>query len=117
MNNIFLLVAISLTIGLVSLAYGFQEDPRYLEMGKILNYCYEHASDSANPAQDLVDKGILDFQYPAGITCGEVKQDWEHIHNIISAYKNCLDAGGDYDDCTDGYNYALAVAVNQSRIK
>lgn len=97
--------------------YGFQDDPRYLEMGKIINYCFEHASDSANPAQDLVDKGILDFQYPAGITCGEVKDDWEHVHNIISAYQSCLRAGVPDDECTKGYNYAMAVAVNQSRIK
>jgi hypothetical protein len=65
-------VAISLTIGLVSLAYGYidpeqyrDDEKLYYAIGKLniyeelLNYCYQHASDSANPIQDLIDKGLL----------------------------------------------------------
>jgi hypothetical protein len=72
------LVAVSLTVGLVSLAYGypygyppidpepFKDNPEdynrilnYNELQLLLDYCYEHASDSANPVQDLVDKGLV----------------------------------------------------------
>ncbi|HJY14437.1 MAG TPA: hypothetical protein VJ225_00310 [Nitrososphaeraceae archaeon] len=33
------------------------------ELEELLSYCYLHASDSANPIQDLVDKGLADPSY------------------------------------------------------
>jgi hypothetical protein len=93
-------VAISLTIGLVSLAYGqtldnetalqkaetalqkanklIQEIKAFNTMQKqrepLINYCYQHA-DRPNPIQDLIDKGFL----PDGFkeTCKSVKQAYD----------------------------------------
>ena len=39
------------------------------ESGFILQYCRDHASDSSNPVQDLVDKGIITGAWFDGETC------------------------------------------------
>jgi hypothetical protein len=47
-----------------------------------INYCYEHAADSANPVQDLVDKGFVpDFN---GWDCKLVKERYQIIWNNIT---------------------------------
>lgn len=71
-------VALSLAIGLVLMqyAYGYIDPDQYVdnpelyqkliefnEVQELLAYCYEHASDSANPELDLVDKGLLSPEY------------------------------------------------------
>ena len=42
----------------------------------LVNYCYQHASDSPNPIQDLVDKGLLSPEFN-GKTCVSIKQTLE----------------------------------------
>jgi hypothetical protein len=42
----------------------------------LLNYCFEHASDSVNPIQDLVDKGLINGIY-SGKTCADIRLDRE----------------------------------------
>jgi hypothetical protein len=73
-------IAISLTIGLVSLAYGqslTQEEK--IGVKELLNYCYQHASDP-NPIQDLIDKGFLPKSLNA-TTCLE----WKQYYDIIKS--------------------------------
>ena len=71
----------------------FEEMERYFSLEPILNYCYEHASDSANPVQDLRDKGLLDYSqgedylmngpttYYNYTTCAEVKQESDRLND------------------------------------
>lgn len=72
-------VAITMIIGFVSIAYG--EIPldilapnAFHETEYILQYCSEHASDSSNPVQDLVDNLKITWAYFDGETCTSVKQ-------------------------------------------
>jgi hypothetical protein len=75
-------VAISLTIGLISLAYGYIDPEPYITdpdlvdqidsvnyWGHLVEYCYEHA-DRPNPLQDLKDKGFSVI----GSDCKQVKR-------------------------------------------
>ena len=67
----------------------------------LLNYCFEHASDSANPIQDLVDKGLITGIY-SGKTCADIRLDRQHallqlpvpplIENKQNMLKDRLDA-------------------------
>jgi len=50
-----------------------EEINRLPELEIILNNSYQHA-DSPNAVQDLINKGILDYNYTSGITCAEIKQ-------------------------------------------
>lgn len=67
-------VATSLTVGLISLAYGQTSTEEQLET--LINYCYQHA-DRPNPIQDLIDKGFL----PPNLTetCKSIKQLYDKI--------------------------------------
>lgn len=50
-----------------------QQQQRRLEsLQELRDYCYQHASDSPNPVQDLLDKGFLDESF-VGETCKSVK--------------------------------------------
>ena len=49
-----------------------QQQRRLESLQELRNYCYQHASDSPNPVQDLVDKGFLDESF-VGETCKSVK--------------------------------------------
>lgn len=82
-------LAVSLTIGLVSLAYGYIDPEKYKDdpelysllpklnqLEALLNYCYAHASDSANPIQDLKDKGLTSTEYQ---DCKTVKSAYESL--------------------------------------
>ena len=72
-------IAITLIIGLVSIAYG-----QTMGSLEILDYCYEHASDSPNPVQDLIDKGFLSSSFK-GETCLSVRQMYNEVENRIKA--------------------------------
>jgi excinuclease UvrABC helicase subunit UvrB len=100
-------VAISLTIGLVLMEYGYGENATSNTSGKamaeadkliqetqkpeygaqkqreaLINYCYQHA-DRPNPIQDLIDKGFL----PEGFkeTCKSVKQTYDKVQTKLEA--------------------------------
>jgi hypothetical protein len=85
-------VTVCLTLGLVTLvAYGQQlsstnstdiiksklnleigqEQKRLNALEQLRNYCFQHASDSPNPVQDLIDKGFLSESF-TGETCKSV---------------------------------------------
>jgi hypothetical protein len=101
-------VAISLTIGLISLAYGqelntTQLTQNYIDhltqlenglqeqkeaLNTLINYCYQHA-DRPNPLQDLIDKGFLS-PYFKGITCLSVKDMISDIDNRITVVQTEL---------------------------
>jgi hypothetical protein len=49
-----------------------QLEGRLESLQELRNYCYQHASDSPNPVQDLVDKAFLDESF-VGETCKSVK--------------------------------------------
>jgi hypothetical protein len=53
----------------------------------LLNYCFEHASDSPNPIQDLVDKGLINAGMYSGKTCGEIRLDHQQALNQLSNSK------------------------------
>jgi hypothetical protein len=90
-------VAISLTVGLIlQYAHGYTDPKQYENypdiQGKVLgdnaleyllNYCFEHASDSANPAQDLVDKGLLDPNLIVH-NCKEVKSTFDKVDTELT---------------------------------
>jgi hypothetical protein len=60
-----------------------QEGARYIvTLETLVDYCFEHASDSANPVQDLVDKGLISPQF-TGETCGSAKLKYENIMNSL----------------------------------
>ncbi|MFN2434253.1 MAG: hypothetical protein ABR515_02645 [Nitrososphaeraceae archaeon] len=87
MNRIILLTIVAI-VGIVQVANGqiVDESTRatfglVLEMGTVVDYCFEHA-DSPNPVQDLFDKGLISPTFN-GKTCGEVKIAYENIMNII----------------------------------
>jgi hypothetical protein len=44
------------------------------ELEELYDYCYAHASDSANPIQDLKDKGLIDSEYT---DCKAVKNAYD----------------------------------------
>jgi hypothetical protein len=101
-------VAISLTIGLISLAYGqelntTQLNQNYIDhlrrlekrlqeqkesLNKLINYCYEHA-DRPNPIQDLVDKGLL-FPYFKNFTCLDFNDIISDIDNRLTVVQTEL---------------------------
>jgi hypothetical protein len=83
--------AISLILGLVILlnpfAHGFIDPEQYRdrpdlydrilnynELELLVKYCYEHASESLNPVQDVVDKIIITWGWFNGENCVTVKQ-------------------------------------------
>lgn len=84
------MVALTLTIGLVSLAYGYIDPEQYINepdtynkilkynaLEGLLDYCFQHA-DSPNPIQNLKDKGLLPqdliFQ-----NCADVSKEFDTI--------------------------------------
>jgi hypothetical protein len=82
-------VALCLTIGLIGLAYGYIDPEKYRsapelydalvkynKLEKLYDYCYAHASDSANPIQDLIDKGLIDSEYT---DCKTVKSTFDAL--------------------------------------
>jgi hypothetical protein len=48
-----------------------QEQKRLNALEQLRNYCFQHASDSPNPVQDLIDKGFLSESF-SGETCKSV---------------------------------------------
>lgn len=103
-------VALSLTIGVVSLAYGYidpdkyRDSPglpekiiKYNEIEKVRDYCYEHASDSSNPVQDLVSKGFLNASMYMMTDCADI--------NVI------------FDQLEGGLKISLSEYWNQHKIK
>ena len=75
-------IAITLIIGLVSIAYG-----QTMGSLEILDYSYEHASDSPNPVQDLIDKGFLSSDLK-GATCKSIKETYQKDQAIINEREN-----------------------------
>jgi hypothetical protein len=53
------------------------------ELEALLNYCFEHASDSPNPIQDLVDKGLINAGIFSGKTCREISLDHQEAENQL----------------------------------
>jgi hypothetical protein len=86
-------VAISLTIGLVPLAYGQTETQQKQKesLQALLDYCFQHA-DRPNPLQDLIDKGLLSETFTRE-TCKSVKQTYDLLEIAISEYNKNLTAG------------------------
>lgn len=52
--------------------------PKYNELQHLRDYCFEHASDSANPVQDFIDKGLIS-PAPEYEDCKTVKSNLEII--------------------------------------
>jgi hypothetical protein len=91
-------VAISLSVGLLmQYAYGqtLSSTPNfetkleqrnetleiYFQMGTIVDYCFDHASDP-NPVQDLVDKGLVDASFN-GTTCAHIKEVFDNTNDKL----------------------------------
>jgi hypothetical protein len=93
MNNTFYAImgiGILMLFGM-SVAQGYLDPDRYIQVPKLhqnvlklnqletlLDYCYQHASDSDNPVQDLVDKGLAPQEYNSW-NCGQVKTTYESL--------------------------------------
>lgn len=115
-------VAISLTIGLISFAYGYIDPepygrfgnfddakiysliPKFNELEQLVNYCYEHATDSPNPIQDLINQGLISSEYS---DCKTVKSAFDSLDAQLAALiherasKTGIGPGG--TDCPEGY--------------
>jgi hypothetical protein len=81
-----------LTVGLVLLSMQYANgyidpegytDPKmygaivkYNALEELVNYCFEHATDSAHPIKDLVDKGFLPPEYE-GQDCATIKRTFD----------------------------------------
>jgi hypothetical protein len=87
---------------------------------ELRNYCFQHASDSPNPVQDLIDKGFLSEDITEK-NCKEVKLAIDKIQPIIqklrtpyeaylveqamnnTKFNNCLSLDRSVIDCYDTY--------------
>ncbi|TLX90882.1 MAG: hypothetical protein E6K94_05540 [Thaumarchaeota archaeon] len=85
-------VAITLVIGLVSLAHGQElnmtqqsERERHVvnpnlvpesdeTIQHVIDYCFEHATTSLNPIQDLINAGIISSNF-AGTDCKSIQSE------------------------------------------
>jgi hypothetical protein len=96
-NTIKFLIVVSMSL-LIGLVYHqvvnayidpekYRSDPelynsivKYNKLEKLYDYCYAHASDSANPIQDLIDKGLIDSEYT---DCKTVKSTFDALDTKI----------------------------------
>lgn len=89
--------ALGLTVGLVLMQYAhgyidpeqYRDNPvlyqkliEFNEVQELLVYCNEHASDSANPILDLVDKGLLSPEYQYA-DCQIIKSTFDDIDSQV----------------------------------
>ena len=90
MKDIILLGIIGVVAVLViadNVVYGLRIDSTtYFQWKELVNYCFEHATDSADPIQDLADKGFLPEGYE-GTTCAGLK---ENLDKYIDHMKGLL---------------------------
>jgi hypothetical protein len=106
MKKIFQIIIVVIVLGtgttLASLAYGYIDPEQYQNYSNIhektltynaleslLNYCYEHASDSPNPVQDLLDKGFLNSGNLVH-NCKDVKQTFDNVDMELAAMIKAL---------------------------
>jgi len=80
---IFGLLINSKVYGLVTPEEELQLSKRFVMMESMLNYCIDHASDSANPIQDLLDKGLASSEF-IGVSCADVKLWYDNVMATLS---------------------------------